>query len=255
MKHTQILREFIRDCHDLLINGSNSEIDTASVYLEERRHLNHQTINTHNIGYCPKGFRIPSEIRSYGKDENEACDYSRYIQGRIVVPIFDEFGTAVGIGTRKPTTEKGHSWWNLSRPFQKGHHLFLLNLARSKIFNANKVYLVEGYMDALVLNQFGITNVVAIMGTTLSLRHVSLIARYCDNVCICFDVDMNRSGQKGTNKSVQVLNRFGFCNSISILDLPVGVDPDEFIIRNGKESFLERENILDRAKIREICSR
>ena len=148
-------------------------------------------------------------------------------------------------------SEAGNTWWNC--PFKKGHHLFLLDKARKDIYSNNKIYLVEGYIDALVLSQEGLNNVVGLMGVTISSRKLGLIVRYCNNICLCMDVDKNQAGQKAQDKAICTLDKFDICESISILDnMPVGKDPDEFVLENGLKGFLNKERILTGAEILEI---
>lgn len=256
--NADILREFIEKCHNNLISGQDSESQNAMEYLQLRG-LTKETILYHKIGFCYSNENLDDGIRYYGNEllvlapGEEKRDISYFLKGRIIVPVFDEFGIPVGLGSRKPTYNKGESWWNMPAPFYKGRHLFLLDKAKKSIFETGKVYLVEGYMDALYLFQQGLTNVVCIMGTSLSDRKIGLIARYCDNVCICFDMDANESGQEASMKAICRIRKFNFCESIStIVGIPVGVDPDEFVQKNGLDSFLSKEHDLSSEEIKKM---
>jgi DNA primase len=203
---------------------------------------------------------LPKEIQFYGKDPDKIAPsdkgYGFFIRGRMVLPIFSEFGDPVGFATRRPSSDPGNTWWNLSRPFKKGEHLFLLNKAREKIFKNNKIYLVEGYIDGILLFQEGLDSVCALMGTVLSPRKIGLIARYCNNICLCLDVDENDAGQKAQEKAIYTLSEFGFCDSISVIDhLEVGQDPDEYVIKQGLSDFLDGERQLQDKEIKRICKK
>jgi DNA primase len=63
------------------------------------------------------------------------------------------------------------------------------------------------------------------------MRHVGLLKRYTNRVCVCLDFDANQSGQRGQADSLLLLAQYGF--SISKIDLPVGVDPDQLLIKEG----------------------
>jgi len=248
------LVQFIQECHQNLLNDSSGETDNARIYLQ-KRHLTSETIKEHNIGYCHQGQKIPDEIKHYGKgdDEKTKSGYAYFINGRLIIPVYSEFGNAVGLATRKPTFEPGNTWWNLPKPFKKGQHLFLLNKARQAMFKENKVVIVEGYVDALQLYQAGLHHVVAIMGTKLTPRKIGLIARYCDNICICLDVDANQSGQVGQAKAIYALKEYDFYNSISVIDgIPVGEDPDVFVAKNGLEALTSKERKLTSKEIDKI---
>ena len=250
------LKDFIARCHNNLINDSGQEVVIAKEYLHSRNLLE-KMVNSASIGYCNSDDTIPDAVRFFGKElrkEEDYWDLSYFIRGRIIVPVYSEFNEVVGLATRKPTHESGNTWWNLPAPFKKGAHLFLLNLAKKTIFEKNKVYIVEGYMDALILRQYGLENVVSLMGTAFSLRKIGLISRYCNNVCLCLDEDANKAGQKATEIAIYNLKKFDFCEDISaIRGLPEGEDPDEYVAKNGIDSLLNNEVILDNLEIEKIC--
>ncbi len=250
------LDQFVLQCYKNISNNKNLEVESAIGYLD-RRGVKPVTVDLHKIGYCCSQDVIPEEVLFYGMKPEKKEKYPRgfdyWIRNKIIVPIYSEFEELVGFATRSPSFEKGESWWNLSHPFRKSEHLFLLDKARKDIFKNNKVYLVEGYMDALILMQEGLAEVVAVMGTKLSYRKIGLIARYCNNVCICLDVDQNNSGQTAQQEFIYALKGFGFCESMSIIEgLPMGEDPDVFAIRNGLKAFLKLEKTLNEAEIVEI---
>ena len=249
------LNQFILSCHNYLLHGKNAEVEEANDYLS-KRNIKKESILTHNIGYCGYRERVPEKIAYYGKDEDKIDGkggYSYFIKGRIIVPIYSEFGVAVGFATRKPSFEPGNTWWNISRPFHKGNHLFLLDKARQHVFKNNKIYLVEGYIDAILLYQEGLKGIVGLMGINLSPRQVGLLARYCSNICICLDVDKNNSGQKAQNKVIYSLKKFDFYESISVIQgLPVGEDPDVFVTKNGLPELLKMEQIMTDVEINKI---
>ncbi len=97
-------------------------------------------------------------------------------------------------------------------------------------------------MDALIAFQQGVSNTVSIMGTSLQYRRVGLLSRYCDRFCLCFDVDEagNEAGQDAQKKAIAELAMYGVEN-ISQIKLPEGVDPDEFILKNGADAFFALE--------------
>jgi len=248
------LEQFILQCYNNIALNKNLEVEAAIGYLD-RRGVKPATVDLHKIGYCCSKDTIPDEVLFYGMDAKKKEKYKQgfdyYIRNKIIVPIYSEFDELVGFATRKPSFEKGYSWWNIS--FKKNQHLFLLDKARKNVFKRNKIYLVEGYMDALILMQEGLAEVVAVMGTKLSHRKIGLIARYCTNVCICLDSDQNNSGQKAQREFICALKDLGFCESISVInDLPIGEDPDVFVIKNGLKAFLELEKTLSEKEILEI---
>lgn len=252
---SQIL-EFIQSCNENLINGSGSDIDIARDYLRDERSLVENTWKVHQIGYCDSSISIPEQVRYFGtydKTDKERWDLSRRIRGRLIVPIYSEFGKIEAFATRVPTTEPGNPWWNLPDPFKKGNILFLLDKARKEIFRTNKVYIVEGYIDALMLFQAGLKNVVAVMGTAYTLRKIGLTARYCNNVCLCFDSDENGSGTKAKMNAATILDKYSFCETITTIDeLPLNDDPASFVSKHGIDKFLSMERVMGEEEIAKI---
>lgn len=203
-----------------------------------------ESVKAFMLGYCPSDAKIsrdyPSEFQS--------------LKGRITVPIFSEFDELVGIACRAPN-RKIKGWWNTS--FIKSSHLYGFNDARKHIFKLNKGYIYEGYLDRIILAQFGMPNGVAVMSSSLGMRQVGLLARYCDEVCLVFDTDANDAGRLGMLKTLCELHTVGFgrkpfdlvdkgsiCRNISMIKMPVGVDPDEFVIKEGLAAFLALERPL-----------
>lgn len=231
--------EFVSRCQEELQSN-----DRALAYLMRERHVSAQTIKDCQLGYCPYGFI----------QRNAEHPELSSLKGRITVPIFSEFGKLVGIAGRVPDG-KVKGWWNTT--FTKSAHLYGFNEARKHIFEKNKAYIFEGYLDRIIMRQSGLPNSVAVMSSSLGMRRVGLLARYCDEVCLCFDTDANDAGRLGLLKTISELNTVGFgrspmdssdegaiCRNVSMVRLPVGVDPDEYVMKNGLDGFLALEQPL-----------
>lgn len=242
---------FAKQCQTGLFDPK-PECKAALRYLVDGRGLLLDFIKQSGIGYCCRNQEVPGEETWKNKEEKDRVGLENArMKGRIIVPIKGEFGGIVGFGARSPS-EKDKGWWNTK--FTKFNNMFLFDVARKHMFSEDKVYLVEGYMDALVLRQEGLSTVCGIMGTALGYRRIGLIKRYCNNVCISFDSDINEAGQRGRDKSIYELSVFDF-GRISIVDLPVGEDPDEFVLKNGLDDFLELERDLTKKEIKQAKER
>ena len=124
--------------------------------------------------------------------------------------------------------------------FTKGNNLFALNLARSKIRNENRVYIVEGNFDVMRLYSLGITNIVAPCGTALTDQQIDLLAKYSHNVTLIYDGDV--AGLKATDKNAQALIKKKF--NVNVMILPDGKDPDTFFVDIGTfEDFQEKKSV------------
>ena len=253
-----ILDSFIEKCNGILVGRGDEDVVNAMEYLQFRG-ISEGTVKERNIGYCPADMNLPDEISHFGSElrdfesGDERRNLSFCIHDKLIVPVYDEFGYSVGFATRKPTFKKGETWWNLPAPFYKGKHLFSLDKSKDSIMKNNKIYLVEGYMDAICLYQEGLKEVVGIMGTSLSLRKIGLISRYCSNVCVCFDSDKNMAGQEAAYKAICQLYKLNFCENISVINtLPIGVDPDDYVKKNGIDAFIQHERVLSEEEIKVI---
>jgi DNA primase len=160
---------------------------------------------------------------------------------RLMFPIANPAGKIVGFGGR--VLDQGFpKYLNSSETplFRKRSTLYGLYQAKGAIRQADCVVVVEGYLDAIALHQFGISHVVATLGTALTPDHVRLLARYTKNVIALFDGD--DAGRKAAARSFEIFIEGGLLGRAAFL--PGGEDPDTFVHRHGREAV---ESILDRA--------
>ena len=164
--------------------------------------------------------------------------YDRF-RNRVMFPVFDYQGRVIGFGGRVLDNSKPKY---LNSPetlvFQKGTNLYGLNFALKHNMSERYFVIVEGYMDLISLHQYGITNVVASLGTALTINQARLLKRYADKVIISYDADM--AGQMATLRGLEILRTAGF--DVRVLNIPQGKDPDEYVRSNGKEAFLKLIN-------------
>ena len=164
--------------------------------------------------------------------------YDRF-RNRVMFPVFDYQGKVIGFGGRVLDDSKPKY---LNSPetlvFQKGTNLYGLNFALKHNMNERYFVIVEGYMDLISLHQYGITNVVASLGTALTINQARLLKRYADKVIISYDADM--AGQMATLRGLEILRIAGF--DVRVLSIPQGKDPDEYVRSNGRDAFLKLVN-------------
>ena len=164
--------------------------------------------------------------------------YDRF-RNRVMFPVFDYQGKVIGFGGRVLDDSKPKY---LNSPetlvFQKGTNLYGLNFALKHNMNERYFVIVEGYMDLISLHQYGITNVVASLGTALTINQARLLKRYADKVVISYDADM--AGQMATLRGLEILRTAGF--DVRVLSIPQGKDPDEYVRSNGRDAFLKLVN-------------
>lgn len=159
---------------------------------------------------------------------------------RIMFPIRDRRGRTIGFGGRLLGDGKPKYLNSPETPlFHKGRELYGLFETQKANRKLESILVVEGYMDVIALAQFGVTNVVATLGTATTAEHLQLIARTAPEVVFCFDGD--RAGRAAAWKALETsLPLATGRQSIRFLFLPDGEDPDTLIRAEGADAFRER---------------
>lgn len=158
--------------------------------------------------------------------------YDRF-RNRIMFPVFDYKGKVIGFGGRVLDDSKPKYLNSPETPlFHKGLHLYGLNFV-IKNNRSRTIIVVEGYMDCISLHQYGFSNVVASLGTALTINQAKLLKKYVDTVIISYDADV--AGQAATIRGLEILRNEGF--DLRVLIVPKGKDPDEYIKNNGNQAF------------------
>ena len=161
--------------------------------------------------------------------------------GRLMFPIINAGGKVVGFGGR--VIDQGlPKYLNSSETplFHKSSTLYGLFQAKEGIRQADRVVLVEGYLDAIALFQHGISYAVATLGTALTVDHVRLLSRYTKNIIALFDGD--DAGRKAAARGFEIFIEAGLLGRAALL--PKGEDPDTFVRSRGKEVL---EQMLNQA--------
>ena len=163
-------------------------------------------------------------------------------RGRLMFPIINQRGDTIGFGGR--ILDGGEPKY-LNSPetilFTKSRVLYGLNFAGPAIRKEGYAVLLEGYMDVIGCHQAGVEYAVAPLGTGFTEGHARLLKRYTQNVIVLFDPDA--AGIKAALRGGLILMSEGLF--VKVASLPEGLDPDEFIIKYGKESF---EQVLRNAQ-------
>jgi len=163
-------------------------------------------------------------------------------RGRAMFPVIDKMGKIIAFSGRLVNDEEGFGgkYVNSSETpvYRKGENLFSINFAK----NSKKTYMIlcEGNIDAVMLNQAGFDNAVAILGTALTAAQARLLRFYCEEAVIAYDSDA--AGEKATVKAINLLNREGL--AARVLQLQGAKDPDDYIKKFGAECF---ESLLEKS--------
>ena len=226
----------------------NSYAKKAKEYLKNRQ-IDEEMIKEYKIGLSlDKQNDLTKLLVGQGYDYHtlnniglSTSDKDVY-SNRIMFPLYDLNGRIVGFSGRRYDGIKENKYVNTkgTEIFQKGETLYNYHIAREYIRSKNQVIVMEGFMAVIRSMTIGIKNVVALMGTAMTKEQANLIKRLSNHVILCFDGD--EPGRKACLDNGSELEKLG-CQ-VSIVELDNGLDPDDYILKYGKDSF---QNLVDHA--------
>ena len=200
------------------------------------------------IGYAPDSWSaLVDALRKKGYTDQELRDsglvtiskkngnlFDRF-RDRLMFPIIDVRGNVIGFGGRIMNDKDKNAAKYLNSPetliFNKRKNLFALNLAKKS--KLGYLILVEGYMDAIALHQYGFDCAVASLGTALTEDGAALLSKYTDQVVLIYDGDT--AGQNATKRAIPILEKAGL--QVKVLQMRDAKDPDEFLKKFGADRF------------------
>jgi len=233
------------------------------------------TIEGAQLGWAPDGWDAMSRrlvekrqirpeelvevgLASQGRSATRGVGAIDRFRARVLFPIRDQNGAAVGLGGRILGVEgkgadgsprdTGPKYLNSPATplFDKSRTLYLIDKAKGPMRKSGQAVIVEGYTDALMAHQAGFDNVVASLGTALTPGQVALLTRYAKRIALAYDVDA--AGQKAGTMGVQALEGLigqlaatesGVeLDEVRVVRLPDGKDPDE-VVRESPDRWRE----------------
>ncbi len=193
-----------------------------------------------------KNFKMQAILKSGLVNQNVNGYYDMYYN-RIMFPLWNLNGQVVGFSGRIYDTNDSSKYINTKETdiFKKGELLYNFHRAKDEARRVDTIIIMEGFMDVIRAYTVGIKNVVATMGTAVTKNQALLIKRMAKNVVLCFDGDS--AGGKATMSCSEVLATIGVIPKV--VRLEENLDPDEYIIKYGKDAFLNKLdnpiNIMD----------
>jgi DNA primase len=159
-------------------------------------------------------------------------------RGRLMFPIHNESGKAIGFGGRALRSGDDPKYLNSPETalYRKSYVLYNLHRAKDAVHKADCSILVEGYMDVIGVYSAGIRNVVASCGTALTNTQVRALKRHSERIVVNFDPDT--AGANAAERSIQMLLDEGL--KVRILELEGELDPDEYVKHSGAEAYRSR---------------
>lgn len=213
----------------------------ARTYLAKRG-ITREVAERFGLGYSPRaigalrqhldslGVPLARQLAAGIVKQEEGQEPRPRFRGRLMFPIHDARGRAVGFGGRSlDGSEPKYINSPESAVYSKGSLLYHLHEARHAIRKAERVLLVEGYFDVVRTVSAGIEEVVAPLGTALTPDQAKLLRRFTPNVFLLYDSDT--AGLKATFRSGDVLLRERA--AVRVVTLPEGEDPDTFVEKFG----------------------
>jgi DNA primase len=214
----------------------------AREYLKNRG-IAGESIKAFSLGYAPPGWHtLLNRLKGGGYGEDVLIKAGLAARGdrgaydvfrdRVIFPILDVHGEPIAFGGR--VMGDGMPKY-LNSPdtmlFKKGETLYALGPAREEIRKKGYAVVVEGYMDAIMCHQHGITNTVAPLGTALTGGQLRKLAVLAENVLLVFDGDA--AGVSAARRSLALVLENGLRGKV--LALPEGEDPDSVLNGKGAE--------------------
>ena len=230
--------QFFQDCLNDPEKGKQ-----ARDYLAERQ-ISPESIKTWRLGLAPNAVDALARAAVARKGSLRVLQQAGLITGpnqdkfvnRLMFTITDVTGRVIAFGGR---TLNGTGAKYVNSPttvlFDKSNTLYGLEQARHEIVKTGTAVIVEGYTDVIMAHQFGCTNVVATLGTSLTTGHGRMLRRYAKNVVLLFDSDT--AGMAAANRALEVCLSLHL--DIKLAFVPQGKDPCEFLVVAGKEGFDE----------------
>ena len=218
------------------IQGKN-----ANEYLEKRS-IDKETIKKFKIGLSTsktsltdyllnKGYSL-QKLVSLGISNENGSDL---FTNRIMFPLYDLEGNVVAFSGRIYNTKDGSKYINTKETsiFKKGNILYNYHNAKEFLKKNISVIVMEGFMDVIRASSVGITNCIATMGTALTKQNATLLKKMANEIILCFDGD-----SAGEEATISAINTFKEIDVIpKVVRLEEDLDPDEYILKYGKEKF------------------
>ena len=183
-----------------------------------------------------KNYKAES-MKASGLFSDTKNGYIDRFRDRIMFTIHDSLGNPIAFAGRAIKKDENAKYINSSETplYNKSKVLYGLHQTKEHISTLNNAIIVEGYFDFLQLFQAGIKNVVAVSGTSFTDGHAQMLKRLTKNAQVAYDGDS--AGVSAAIRAGYVLLKNGL--NPSIIEIPHGKDPDDWILDAGVDPFLQ----------------
>ena len=213
----------------------------AIEYLK-KRNIDKETIKKFGIGLSIQKVSLTDYLKNKKYDIDKLINIgitndqgNDIFINRIMFPIYDLSGNPVAFSGRIYNTKDTSKYVNTKETdkFKKGKLLYNYHIAKEHLKKNDSIIIMEGQMDVIRASTIGINNCIATMGTALTKDHKNIIKNMTNNIVLCFDGD--EAGEKATVNAIELLEDTNI--DIKVVRLPNNMDPDEYILKEGKDSF------------------
>jgi DNA primase len=221
---------------------------SARAYLDKRG-ISEATRRAFGLGLAPDNFsKLRTALAKFGNDklvdagllirpeDGGREPYDRF-RGRLMIPIRDRRGRVIAFGGRILGDGEPKYLNSPETPlFDKGRTLFNLDRAAAASRASGRLVLVEGFLDAVSLDQAGIGDAVAPLGTAVTEAQLEAMWRLSPAPLLCFDGDA--AGQKAMIRAaLRALPAVGPGRTLRFVTVPSGQDPDDIVRTGGRAAF------------------
>ncbi|OYY74468.1 MAG: DNA primase [Gammaproteobacteria bacterium 28-57-27] len=231
--------------------GELKRTPKAIDYLKQRG-VSGEVAALFGLGYAPAGYDTLERVLNANDGTRDQLKragmlsegeqgrlYDRFRE-RIMFPIRDRRGRVIAFGGRVLNDDKPKYLNSPETPlFHKGAGLYGLYEARKALGRPERLLVVEGYMDVVMLAQHGVREAVATLGTAVTREQVDLMYRNTAQVIYCFDGD--EAGRRAAWRALEsTLPQLRDGLDARFMFLPDGEDPDSLVRQEGAEAFRKR---------------
>lgn len=242
--------------HTQLMRGRGGVVADARAYLGSRN-LGGSVPATWNLGFAPGRQALVRHLTQLGFKPDEMIEANVATRSkangslqdrfydRIMFPIRNVEGETIAFGGR--VIGKGEPKYLNSQEtpvFHKSEVLFGLDKAKASMASTGAAIIVEGYTDVIVMHEAGVTNVVATLGTALTLQHIRIISRHAKKrIVYLFDGD--EAGQRAADRAARFIDESMLPEAgrskldLCAVTLPDNLDPADFVQQRGSRALEE----------------
>lgn len=238
-----IINEFAQSYFEDNLFNTNEGKSVGLGYFKERGY-NESIIRKFQLGYTTrerddftktalqKQFNVEF-LKKLGLTSKSDFDFFR---SRVMFTIHNLSGKVIAFAGRTLSQDKKVPKY-INSPetdiYNKRKVLYGMYFAKQAIRKLDECIMVEGYTDVITLHQYGIENVVASSGTSLTVEQINLVRRYTPNIKIIYDGDT--AGVKAALRGLDLVLEQDM--NVRLVLLPEGEDPDSYLKKVGIEAF------------------